>query len=306
MRILVTGAAGYLGSVLVGDLLAEGHAVTALDRFSRGKASLLPCCRHDSFKFAQGDVRDAALMRPLVQDADAIIALAALVSPQSCVAKEDLAHDINVGSIKLLNDLRSPSQPLLFMSTNIGYGTKERKAIYTEEDPLQPNSTYGLTKVAAEAVISAKEGFVIYRPASAFGISPRMQDHLLLNYYVSQAVAAGHLDVYDASFKRNFIHVRDVSRCLSFTLGHYAAMKNNIYNLGISDTETTKLMVAEKIRRHLGHLSLRCHEQATDQDGRNYLISNAKIERQGFQCRFTVDDGIRELISYYQMQKLIQ
>ena len=143
MKILVTGAAGYLGSVLTGDLLAEGHAVTALDRFSRGKASLLDCCRHDSFKFAQGDVRDAVFMKPLLKEADAIIALAALVSPQSCVAKEELAYDINVSSVKLLNDLRSPSQPLLFMSTNIGYGTKERKAIYTEEDPLQPNSTYG-------------------------------------------------------------------------------------------------------------------------------------------------------------------
>jgi nucleoside-diphosphate-sugar epimerase len=306
MKILVTGAAGYLGSVLTADLLDEGHEVTALDNFSRGKASLLPCCRHGSFKFVQGDVRDAPLMASLVKDADVIVALAALVSPQSCVDKEEKAYAINVSSIKLLNDLRSPAQPLLFMSTNIGYGTKERKELYTETDPLQPNSIYGLTKVAAENIIMRKEGFVIYRPASAFGISPSMQDHLLLNYYVSKAVGEGNLDVYDAAYKRNFIHVRDVSGSIIFTLGHYAAMKDNIYNLGISDTETTKLAVAEKIKRHLGYLYIHCHEQATDQDGRNYLISNAKIERQGFKCAFTIDDGIRELIAYYRMKKMIQ
>jgi nucleoside-diphosphate-sugar epimerase len=306
MKILVTGAAGYLGSVLTGELLDEGHAVTALDSFSRGKSSLLACCRHPSFRFVQGDVRDAALMKSLVPEADLVIALAALVSPQSCVAKEEKAYDINVGSIRLLNDLRSPSQPLLFMSTNIGYGTKERKELYTEEDPLQPNSIYGLTKVAAESVIMDKEGFVIYRPASAFGISPHMQDHLLLNYYVSKAVGDGNLDVYDAGYRRNFIHVRDVARSLIFTIGHYAAMKNQVYNLGLSEPGTTKLVLAEKIRGHLGHLYIHCHDQATDPDARDYLVSNTKIERHGFRCQFTIDDGIRELIGYYRMKKLIQ
>ena len=192
------------------------------------------------------------------------------------------------------------------MSTNIGYGTKERKEIYTEEDPLQPNSIYGLTKVEAEKIIMGKDGFVIYRPASAFGISPRMQDHLLLNYYVSKAVEDGHLVVYDASCKRNFIHVRDVSGALLFTLDRYARMKNQVYNLGISDAGTTKLALAERIKQHLGALPIFVHDQATDQDGRNYLISNAKIERHGFRCRFTIDDGIRELLGYYRMRKLVQ
>jgi nucleoside-diphosphate-sugar epimerase len=306
LKILVTGAAGYIGSVLADELLAHGHEVTAVDSFSRGKTSLLPCCRHRSFKFLPGDVRDAALMRSLLKDADAIIALAALVSPQSCVGKADEAHDINVRSIRTLNDLRSPSQPLLFMSTNIGYGTKERKEIYTEEDPLQPNSIYGQTKVEAEKIIMGKDGFVIYRPASAFGISPRMQDHLLLNYYVSKAVEDGQLVVYDASCKRNFIHVRDVSRALIHTLDHYARMKNQVYNLGISDAGTTKLALAERIKQHLGALPIFVHDQATDPDGRNYLVSNAKIERHGFKCQFTVDDGIRELLGYYRMRKLVQ
>jgi nucleoside-diphosphate-sugar epimerase len=306
MKILITGAAGYIGSVLAGELLAEGHGVAALDNFSRGKASLLRCCRHRAFKFFQGDVRDAALMASLVKEADAIIALAALVSPQSCVGKADQAHDINVSSVKLLNDLRSPSQPLLFMSTNIGYGTKERKAVYTEEDPLQPNSIYGQTKVAAEAIVARKEGFVIYRPASAFGISPHMQDHLLLNYYVSRAVEDGHLFLYDAACQRNFIHVRDVSRSLSFTLRHFAAMRNNIYNLGLSDPGITKLALATKIQEHLPQLYIHCHDRATDQDGRDYLVSNAKIERHGFQCQHTIDDGIRELIGYYRMRGLIR
>jgi nucleoside-diphosphate-sugar epimerase len=192
------------------------------------------------------------------------------------------------------------------MSTNIGYGTKERKELYTEEDPLQPNSIYGKTKVAAEKIVMGKDGFVIYRPASAFGISPRMQDHLLLNYYVSRAVEDGDLVVYDALFKRNFIHVRDVSRAISFTIGRYSEMRNNVYNIGISDAGTTKLALATRIKKHLGGLRIHCDDQATDPDARDYLISNAKIERKGFKCRYTIDDGIRELVGYYRMRKLIQ
>jgi len=169
---------------------------------------------------------------------------------------------------------------------------------------LQPNSIYGLTKVAAENVVMGKDGYVIYRPASAFGISPAMQDHLLLNFYVSKAVEDGNLDIYDAAYKRNFIHVRDVARSMIHTLGHFPAMKNNIYNLGISGDETTKLGLAQRIQRHLGELHIHCHDQATDQDRRDYLVSNAKIESQGFRCKFTIDDGIKELISYYRLKKV--
>ena len=238
-------------------------------------------------------------------DCDAIIALAAIGRPQSCTGREEAAREINVDSIRMLSDLRSPSQPLLFMSTNIGYGTKERKAVYTEDDPLQPNSLYGQTKVAAEGIVASKDGFVIYRPASAFGISPRMQDHLLLNYYVSRAVEDGNLVLYDSTCQRNFIHVRDIASGILFTLNHYAGMKNHIYNLGISAPEMTKLDLATQIKRHLPSLYIHCADQVTDQDGRNYRISNAKIERQGFQCQFTIDDGIRELIAYYRMRRLI-
>jgi nucleoside-diphosphate-sugar epimerase len=306
LKILVTGAAGYLGSVLSEELLDRGQAVTAIDSFSRGKTSLLACCRHPGFRFFPGDVRDAALMRTLVKEADAIVALAALVSPQSCVGRAEEAQAINVESIRLLNSLRSPAQPLLFMSTNIGYGTKERKELYTEEDPLEPNSIYGRTKVEAEKIVQSKAGFVIYRPASAFGISPRMQDHLLLNYFVSKAVEDGHLVVYDASCRRNFIHVRDVARALGFTLERFGRMKDQIYNLGISGPGLTKLALAERIKEHVGRLPIFLHDQATDPDARNYVVSHAKIEAEGFRCHFSIDDGIRELIGYYRMRKLVQ
>lgn len=307
MRILVTGAAGYIGAILTQDLLLEGHEVIALDSFSRGKGSLLGCCSYSTFSFHQGDVRDAALMKALVGKADAIVSLAALVSPQSCLGKEAKAFDINVSSIKLLNDLRSANQPLLFMSTNIGYGTKERKAVYTEEDPLHPNSVYGLTKVAAEEVIAEKPGYVIFRPASAFGVSPTMQDHLLLNYYVSRAVEDRNLVLYDAAFRRNFIHVRDMSKAIRFTLVHHDRMKDNIFNLGMSDADMTKLELAQKIKAHLKDLYIHCHEgAATDPDARNYCVSNRKLESTGFSCSYSIEAGIRELIGYYQMKKMIQ
>jgi nucleoside-diphosphate-sugar epimerase len=154
--------------------------------------------------------------------------------------------------------------------------------------------------------VQDKDGFVIYRPASAFGISPRMQDHLLLNYYVSKAVEDGHLVVYDASCQRNFIHVRDVAQALGFTLERFGRMKDQIYNLGMPGPGLTKLALAERIKEHFGRLPIFLHDQATDPDSRNYVVSNAKLEGQGFRCRFTIDDGIRELTAYYRMRQLVQ
>jgi nucleoside-diphosphate-sugar epimerase len=305
VKILITGAAGYIGAVLTDELISEGHEVTAYDNFSRGKGSLLQFCRHSSFRYVQGDVRDKMKMAAVVGSCDVIVSLAALVSPQACVGNAEKARDINVGSIELLNGLRSPSQPLLFMSTNIGYGTKSPKELYTELDPLEPNSIYGVTKVEAEKIISSKPGYVIYRPASAFGISPGMKDHLLLNYYTSRAVEDGSLMVYDAAFRRNFIHVRDIARSISFTISHFDRMRDNVYNLGISDGGTTKMDLALAIKRQIGALYIHSHSNSTDPDHRDYVISNAKIEAKGFKCRYSIDDGIRELIGYYRMRKLI-
>jgi UDP-glucose 4-epimerase len=166
LKVLVTGAAGYIGSIVVGELLAAGYSVVALDSFSTGKNALLPFCLFPTFTFIKGDIRDADLIARLVKNLDLIIALAALVSPQFCAGKPKQAYEVNVQAIKLMAGLRSSAQPLLFMSTNIGYGTREKKTVYTELDPLQPNSIYGQTKVLAESLVSEKSGFCIYRPAS--------------------------------------------------------------------------------------------------------------------------------------------
>ena len=306
MKVLVTGAAGYIGSIVVGELLAAGYSVVALDSFSTGKNSLLPFCLFPTFTFIKGDVRDADLMARLVKKVDLIIALAALVSPQSCAGKPKQAYEVNVQAIELMSGLRSSTQPLLFMSTNIGYGTREKKAVYTELDPLQPNSIYGQTKVLAEALVSEKSGFCIYRPASAFGISPRMQDHLLLNYYVQKAVAENSIIIFDANFERNFIHVRDIARCILFTIANWNIMKDSIYNIGISKPRLTKLDLAQLVKKYLPSINIEVREGLTDEDGRDYCIDNRKIEDKNFHCVYSVEDGIIELVKYYQMQKIIR
>ena len=245
-------------------------------------------------------------MARLVKKVDLIIALAALVSPQCCAGKPKQAYEVNVQAIELMSGLRSSTQPLLFMSTNIGYGTREKKAVYTELDPLQPNSIYGQTKVLAEALVSEKSGFCIYRPASAFGISPRMQDHLLLNYYVQKAVAENEIIIFDANFERNFIHVRDIARCILFTIANWNIMKDSVYNIGISMPRLTKLDLAQLVKKYLPSINIEVREGLTDEDGRDYCIDNRKIEDKNFHCIYSVEDGIIELVKYYQMQKIIR
>lgn len=304
-NILVTGGAGYIGAVLVKRLLQDGFHVTVLDNFSRRNTALLEFCAYRHFDFVCGDIRDEALVKSLLKTTDAIVGLAAQVSPKACENKEQLATDVNVTAVDLLNKLRSNAQPVFFPSTNIGYGTKAKSDLYTEDSPLEPNSIYGKTKVAAERLLMDRGEFVIFRPASAFGVSPSMKSHLLVNYYVSKAVADGYIVAYEPDSRRNFIHVEDVARCFSFCITNYHTVKNEIYNIGLNTANITKRELIELIQSCQPGVHAHYAEIGADPDRRDYLVSTDKIERKGFTCENTLRDGIQELIKYYKMKSAI-
>lgn len=276
-NILITGHLGYIGSVLTQQLNAEGYRWTGID-LKNGD-----------------DARDEATMAAAVQWADAIIPLAGLVDPAECEANPDLATSTNLGAIQLLNRLRG-DKPLLFPNTNMGYGVKTRLPVYRENAPLEPNSHYGITKKIAEAHVIGHGHFISLRLASAFGVSPAMKWHLLLNFYVKQAWCKGVIQVYEPEALRNFIHVHDVARCFVHCLKNYEAMKNNIYNVGIY-IHTTKLGLANKIARHLPLVKVE-KTRGADRDARNYFVATHKITERGFEPQISVNDGILEIIRH--------
>ncbi|MBI3854233.1 MAG: NAD(P)-dependent oxidoreductase [Planctomycetes bacterium] len=300
-KILVTGGAGYLGSILVPALLAEGHAVTVLDNFRYRQASLLECCADERLRVVRGDAREEATLAPLVKDADVLIPLAALVGMPVCDADPVAARTTNLDAIRSLLKLRSPRQRILFPCTNSGYGIGQKDKFCTEESPLKPLSLYGRTKVEAEKAVLDAGGTISFRLATVFGASPRMRTDLLVNDFVQRALRDGAIVLYEAHAKRNFIHVRDVARAFLHGLANYDAMAGGPYNVGLSDANLSKKELCEKIKLQLPRFTFLEAAVGKDPDQRDYIVSNEKVERTGFKPRFSLDDGIRELIRAYQI-----
>jgi nucleoside-diphosphate-sugar epimerase len=300
-RILVTGGAGYLGSILVPALLAEGHAVTVLDNFRYGQASLLDVCANTRLDIVRGDAREKATLEPLVAKADVLIPLAALVGVPVCEADKVAATTTNLDAIRLLLSLRSPAQRILFPCTNSGYGIGQKDRFCTEETPLKPISLYGETKVAAEKAILDAGNSISFRLATVFGASPRMRMDLLVNDFVWRALRDGALVLYEAHFKRNYIHIRDVARVFLHGLARFDAMKGGPYNVGLSDANLSKLELCRLIQKHVPRFAFVEAPVGSDPDKRDYLVSNEKVERTGFRPERSLDDGIRELIRAYQI-----
>ncbi len=301
MRLLVTGGAGYLGSMMVPVLLAEGHEVTVIDSFMYNQNSLLDVCHHPALTVVRGDARDKKLVSQHIKSADAIVPLACLTGAPLCDKDPLEARSVNLDAVKLLLELRSKQQRVVFPTTNSGYGIGQNGIHCTEETPLQPISTYGRLKVEAEQVVLAAGNSLTFRLATAFGISPRMRLDLLVNDFVYRAVTDGFLVVFQGHFKRNFIHVRDIARVFLHALKNFERMKGQPYNVGLSDANLSKLELCEAIRRQVPSFYFTEAEIGQDPDQRNYIVSNDKIERTGFTPSVSLDAGIAELIKGYQV-----
>jgi len=299
-HVLVTGGAGYLGSILVPTLLARGCAVTAVDNFLYGQTSLLDCCAYENFAIVRGDVRDERLMLPLLKKADVIMPLACLVGAPLCAQKPIEARSINLDAILMLLKNASKAQRFISPTTNSGYGVGQAGVFCTEETPMNPISLYGVLKVELEkALLDA--GAISLRLATVCGVSPRMRLDLLVNDFTYRAVVDRFVVLFEAHFKRNYVHVRDVARAFCHALDHFDEMQGQPYNVGLSDANLSKMELCREIQKQIPDFTVMEAPIGKDPDQRNYVVSNAKIEATGYRPQVSIQRAIAELIKGYQV-----
>ncbi len=299
MKILITGGAGYIGSVMTPVLLSKGYEVTVIDNFMFRQNSLAECCQYDTFNVARGDCRDEALMKDLVKDADVIIPLAALVGAPLCGRDKIATQTTNRDAIQMLCRLASKEQRFLVPITNSGYGIGEKGKFCTEESPLRPISAYGVTKVEAEKAILERENSISFRLATVFGMSSRMRVDLLVNDFVYRAVTDRTVVVFEGYFKRNYIHIRDVVKVFLHGLDNFETMKGKPYNVGLEDANLSKLELCAEIQKQIPDFYYIEAPIGEDPDKRDYIVSNARILSTGFTPDWSLSRGIKELIKGY-------
>lgn len=301
MKFLVTGGAGYIGSILVPHLLQHGHEVTVIDNFMYGQTSLLDCCHDPKLRIVRGDARDERLAAEHLKLADAIFPLACLTGAPVCDKDPFAARSVNLDAVKMILKLRSREQWILFPTTNSGYGVGQSGLYCTEATPLAPISLYGRLKVEAEAALLDSVNTITLRLATVFGISPRMRLDLLVNDFTYRAVTDGYVVLFESHFKRNYIHVRDVARAFTHCLDRFETMKGEPYNVGLSDVNLSKRELCEEIKKQAPHFYFVESAIGKDPDQRNYIVSNEKVERTGFRASISLQAGIAELIRGYQV-----
>lgn len=299
--ILVTGGAGYVGSVLVPALLQRGHRVTVIDNFMFGQTSLAELCHLDALTIVRDDARDEATLKRALAAVDVIIPLAALVGAPLCDRDPLAAVSTNRDAVAAIVRLASRQQRIVIPITNSGYGIGQQGAVCTEESPLRPISLYGRTKVEAEQAVLARGNAISLRLATVFGMSPRMRLDLLVNDFVYRAVNDRFVVVFEGRFKRNYIHVRDVARAFVHALDHFDAMRDQAFNVGLSDANLSKLELCARIREQVPGFVFLEAPVGEDPDKRDYVVSNEKMERTGYRPRHSLDAGIVELVKGYQI-----
>ena len=302
-NILVTGGAGYLGSILVPDLLGLGHKVTVLDNFMYGQSSLNHVCNNPNFSIVKGDVRVEGTISPLIAKADIVIPLAALVGAPICSADPVGATTTNHDAIMMMIRLLSKEQLVIMPTTNSAYGTGDANNYCSEDSPLRPISQYAIEKVEIEKELMQRENAISFRLATVFGMSPRMRIDLLVNDFTYRAVNDRFIVLFESEFKRNYIHVRDVSRAFQHGITKFSSMKGQIYNVGLSNANVSKKELCIEIQKEIPSFVFVEAPIGNDPDQRNYIVSNAKIEAAGYRPVFSLNLGIQELIKGFTMLK---
>ncbi len=303
MKILVTGAAGYIGSVLVPLLLKKGHEIIAIDNFMYKQTSLLECCYSDRFSLINGDVRNTELVEKHLKKVDAVLPLACLTGAPLCDKDPITARSVNFEAIKSILEKRSPNQIIIFPTTNSGYGIGEKGIQCTEDTPLRPVSLYGQLKVEIEKMILESGNSITFRFATVFGVSPRMRLDLLVNDFTYRAYYDRFIVLFEAHFKRNYLHVRDAAQAFVFGLENFEHMKNEAYNVGLSDANISKSELCKVIKTHIQNFYFSEADIGEDIDKRDYIVSNKKIESTGFKTEYSLSFGVQELIKGFQIIK---
>jgi nucleoside-diphosphate-sugar epimerase len=299
MKVLITGGAGYLGSNLTRHLLEAGYTVTVLDNLMYDQVTLLHLFGNPKFQFELGDVRDKKLLQELVGLNDVIIPLAAIVGMPACKANPELTVAVNYQQVADIVEVLRDDQKLILPNTNSQYGSSD--SIITEESPFNPLSLYAKTKCDAENTMLANGNGVSLRLATVFGVSPRMRTDLLVNDFVYKSIVDGYLVLFEAHFKRNYIHVQDIARTFQFIIENYDKCKGQAFNVGLSTANLSKLELAEKIKSHIPSLVIKQDDFKEDFDKRNYIVSNEKLESLGWKPIYDLDYGIKQLMSAYKI-----
>jgi|TARA_B110000503_G_scaffold143522_1_gene245520 nucleoside-diphosphate-sugar epimerase len=297
LKILITGGAGYIGSVLTANLAALKHEVTILDNFYFKQDFVKSDLAKKNINIVNGDVRNEKLLLDLVKKNDAIIPLAALVGAPLCDLYPEDAVQINQESILSLRNILSKDQIVIFPVSNSGYGIGKKNELCTEESELNPISLYGKTKVLAEKIIMERENSIALRLATVFGISPRMRVDLLVNNFVYESLVKKHLKIFEGNFKRNYVHIDDVVNVFIFMINNFSKHKSNVFNFGLEDANLSKLELANKIKKYVTELVIEESEFGKDPDKRDYVVSNKKILSTGYTFKKNLDDGIKELVN---------
>ena len=300
-KILITGGGGYVGSMLTTILVNLGHHVSVIDLMKYDKGSLNHLYYHKNFKLIQKDIRDKKIMKKLIRQNEYIIPLAALVGAPLCDKNKKEAVSVNYDSIKSLVSLSTKKNKIIFLTTNSGYGVGEKNKFCDENSPLRPISLYGRTKCDAEKEVMKFKNCICFRLATVFGFSYRMRTDLLVNNFVYNAMQTKRLTIFEPHFRRNFIHIRDVVSAIVYSINNFKKLRSNVYNLGLSSANISKLMLAKKIRKQMKNLKVKIVKNKKDPDKRDYFVSNRKIEKKGFKAKILLETGIDELMTLFEV-----